>query len=98
MVSKLKNIDKLIKLCEEGFGDCYILVEYKPYLWYTDADEVYWNEDNNYNDLMDGNGNTFVGEYAHMSTEDECYFVACVDDRCGGQCTLIFLQSLRGPV
>ena len=67
----------------EDFTEC---------LWYTTGDEVYWNTENNIDDLMTGDGETFSSEVYEETQRDGYVFYTCRDG-CGGMDQSIFKLS-----
>lgn len=65
-------------------------------IWYTSYSTVYWNTEENVNDLFLGDGDTYSVEIGYKRKETESYVIyeQCYD-LCGGRCTLVFSKSLE---
>lgn len=65
-------------------------------IWYVSYSAIYWNTEDNVNDLFLGDGETFSVEIGYKRKETESYVIyeQCYD-LCGGRCTLVFSKSLE---
>jgi hypothetical protein len=62
-------------------------------IWSFNASGVYWNEDNNLDDMLTGDGGTYTCEYHEgWHKQDGCYFFNC-DNGCGDTITRVFLED-----
>jgi len=68
-------------------------------LWYSVSSAVHWNTDNNKEDLVNGNGNTYGVEHHGTPVETESYiiFKNCYDG-CGGRVTVVFDKNNKFDV
>jgi hypothetical protein len=68
-------------------------------LWYSDGSSVYWNTDNDGEDLANIDGNTYGVELYGTPVETENYiiFKECFDG-CGGRVTVVFDKSNKFDV
>lgn len=74
-------------------------LQYYPYMntinciWYKDDNSIYWNTDNNLEDLENQGGNTYSGEINEGIIEiDECT-LSNLDNGCGQTITYVFLKD-----
>lgn len=65
-------------------------------IWYVSYSAVYWNTEENVNDLFNHDGETFSVEIGYKRKETESFVIyeQCYD-LCGGRCTLVFSKSLE---
>lgn len=65
-------------------------------VWYAAYSAVYWNTEENVNDLFNQDGDTYSVEIGYKRKETESYVIyeQCYDG-CGGRCTLVFSKSLK---
>lgn len=82
------DIDKLFEIIEQISYS--VLVEKVDCIWTTDGYEISWNRDDNKDDLVVGDGNTYSGEIREGFRHYNGYFVCNVDCGCGAMVTMFF--------
>lgn len=63
--------------------------------WCVSYDSVMYNTDNNIEDLMDGNGQTYSGVIRGSAVEIDGYVMYTLDSQCGFDYQAIFSLALK---
>lgn len=70
-----------------------ISIDFIEDMWSFNSSEVYWNGDNNLDDMLNGDGETYTCEYNEgWHKQDGCFFFNC-DNGCGDTFTRVFLED-----
>ncbi len=83
---------KLLKLFKEHID---FPEDHTKVCWQSDVDQVVYNTDNNVDDLMSQNGETYSGEIRGEPVEIDGYILYTLDSGCGWDYQAIFSAALK---
>lgn len=87
------DIKEAIELIQAEAGDYWPLIEYEDCIWYNGGDEVRWNTDDDYADMMSLDGRTYTGWAFESFKYTDKYCFVNIDNQCGQTITKVFPLS-----
>lgn len=85
------SIIKLKEILDEI--DYPVLMEFVDSMWYQRPYEIYWNDQENKDDLENGDGHTYSVEVLGGRKEHDGYLIVNADNGCGETITYFFNLS-----